>query len=367
MSGTSAVEFDSRLSRRQVLAASVGTVATLSGCIDTSSTAPGQGTDETGGNGGGTARLLKLGGSSTVYTIVNKAASVWTANYPASGGESWNPGDYGIDTDERLADYWAGRHGFEPRDGGPPFEISVGLSNSGTGLEKVRKGQIDIGNTSSPVRTELPDISDEELEKFTDHVIGVGTSPIVVSRAVYDAGVDLLTAEEAADIYRGEITDWAEIDRYDGPEREIQAIGRTPGSATESLFKTHVIGDSEAEMPGVDVRKGENQQVQTVVSSSDNAIGYLALAFVTDEAPAVALEVDGTAYRMGENLSDPGYPLARDLHCFTYEGTSDLEAAFIRMLLTDFGQQEFVEPASYSTLTDERQQEELGRLPEPES
>ena len=308
-----------------------------------------------------------MGGSSTVYTIVNKAASIWTANYPASGDESWSPGDYGIDTDKKVADYWAGKYGFEPRDGGPPFEISVGLSNSGTGLDKLRKGQVDVGNTSAPVRTELPDISDEELKKFKDHVVGVGTSPIVVSRAVYDAGVETLTAQQAADVYQGNIENWSEIDSYDGPEREIQAIGRTPGSATESLFKEHVVGDANAEMSGVDVRKGENQQVQTIVSNSNNAIGYLALAFVTDEAPAIGLEVDGTTYRMGENLSDPGYPLARDLHCFTYEGTSNLEAAFIRMLLSDYGQQEFVEPAGYSTLTDERHQEELDRLPEPES
>lgn len=366
MTEQSAGESGSLLSRRAVLATGVGIATTLAGCIGSGPTSSEQDTNDSS-DGGREVGLLKMGGSSTVYTIVDKAASWWGANYPASGDESWNPGQYGIETDTKLADYWAGNYGFEPREGEPPFEISVGLSNSGTGLEKLRKGQVDIGNTSSPVRTELPDISDEELAKFEDHVIGVGTSPIVVSRAVYDAGVELLTAEEAADIYRGEITDWTDIDSYDGPEREIQAIGRTPGSATESLFKARVVGDANAEMPGVDVRKGENQQVQTIVSNSNNAIGYLALAFVSDDAPAIALEVDGTAYRPGENLSDPGYPLARDLHCFTYEGTSKKEAAFIRMLLSDFGQTEFVEPAGYSTLTDERQTEELGRLPEMES
>lgn len=364
MAGNSEDEFGSKLPRRKVLAGSVGIATALSGCASTSSSPSGEGSD---GDGSRSVELLKLGGSSTVYTIVNKAGSFWSANYPASGDESWNPGKYGIQTDEKLADHWAGKYGFETSDGGPPFEISIGLSNSGTGLDKLRKGQVDIGNTSAPVETELPDISDEKKKKFEDHVIGVGTSPIVVSRAVYDAGVEMLTAEEAADIYRGELTDWTQIDRYDGPEREIQAIGRTPGSATESLFKEHVLGDANAEMPGVDVRKGENQQVQTIVANSNNAIGYLALAFVSEQAPAIGLKVDGTVYESGKNLSDPGYPLARDLHCFTYEGTSKKEAAFIRMLLSDFGQTEFVEPAGYSTLTDERQKEELGRLPEPEA
>jgi phosphate transport system substrate-binding protein len=37
------------------------------------------------------------------------------------------------------------------------------------------------------------------------------------------------------------------------------------------------------------------------------------------------------------------------------------------MLLSDFGQEEFVKPAGYSTLTDERQKKEMQRLPEPEA
>lgn len=361
----SAEESNSELPRRKVLAGSAGIATALAGCASTSSSPSDSG--DSGGDDSRSVELLKLGGSSTVYPIVNKAGSLWSANYPASGDESWNPGKYDIQTDKKLANYWASKYGFETSDGGPPFEISIGLSNSGTGLDKLRKGQVDIGNASAPVVTELPDLSEKEKKKFKDHVIGVGTSPIVVSREVYDAGIEMLTAEEAADIYRGKITDWTQIDRYDGPKSEIQAIGRTPGSATEGLFKKHVLGDADGEMPGVDVRKGENQQVQTVVANSNNAIGYLALAFVSEQAPAIGLKVDGTVYKPGKNLSDPGYPLARDLHCYTYGGTSNKEAAFLRMILSDFGQKEFVAPAGYSTLTDERQKEEIGRLPEPEA
>lgn len=299
--------------------------------------------------------------------MADKAASYWNANESPSDEGNWQPDQYDIQTDKKFADYWAGRYGFESRDGGPPFDVSVGLSNTGTGLEKLRQGQLDIGNGTASVKTELPDISDEELAKIKDHIIGVGTSPIVVSRAVYDAGVELLTAEEAAGIYRGDITDWTEINRYGGPERKIQAIGRTPGSATETLFKKNVLGDANSEMPGVDVRKGENQQVKTIVGNSNNAIGYLALSFVTEEIPAVALEVGDTTFQPNDDLLDPGYPLSRDLHCYTYEGTSKLEAAFLRLLLSDFGQKEFVEPAGYSTLTDKRQKEELDRLPETEA
>src|SRR6056297_1013027 len=103
----------------------VGTssVAMLAGCIG-----GGEGSE----NG---VTTLKAGGSSTVYPITSDGASVWSSNPPADDEEYWGPGQYNISTDQRMADYWAGLYGFEPTDGsGPPFEVSVGLSHSGTGL-----------------------------------------------------------------------------------------------------------------------------------------------------------------------------------------------------------------------------------------
>jgi len=353
---------DTSVDRRTVLAGTAGLAASLTGCISVSSTPPGQGGGTDGTNGSG--NLLKAGGSSTVFPIVNRAASYWNGNYPASDAEYWGPTQYDISTDKRLADYWGSFYGFEA-DGNetPPFNVTVGLSHSGTGLEKLEGGQVDLGNASAPVDAEFPEKSQEELGKFVDHVVGVDAQPIVVSREVYDAGVTGLTAEQVRAIYQGEITRWSEIDAYDGPDKEIQAVGRSEGSGTDTAFRVNMLGDSDAEMV-VDARKGQNQQVKNLVSNSDNAIAYMALAFTTDDVPAISLTFEGTEYTPGENLADPSYPLSRDLHCYTYEGTSDREAAFLRMIMSDFGQQKFVAPAGYSMLTDERQEEQLNALPD---
>jgi len=146
----------------------------------------------------------------------------------------------------------------------------------------------------------------------------------------------------------------------------LQAVGRAEGSGTDTAFRSNMLGDPNAPM-SVDARKGQNQQVKTTVANSNNAIAYMALAFVDDSVPALELEFDGTTYTPGENLSDPSYPLARDLHCYTWDGTSKKEAAFLRMILSDFGQQNFVEPEGYSQLTDDRQTEQFDTLPEPET
>jgi len=364
-----------RLSRRTFIAttAAAGSIG-LAGCQGNVAT-NNAGEDDTGTTGEdgstGTSNTttaadtgpLKADGSSTVFPITNLASSYWNSNPPASDTEYWGPEQFGIDTDKPLADYWGGRYGFEPSDGGPPFHVTVGLSHSGTGIEKVRNGQVDIGDSSAPVAAELPEASDSELEPFVDHVVGVDAQPIVVSKAIYDAGVTKLTIEELRGIYQGDITNWTELG---GPDKQIQAVGRAEGSGTDTAFRLNVLGSVDASMAGTDVRKGQNQQVKTLVANSDNAIAYLALAFVEEggSVPPVALEIGGTTYEYGKNLAAKEYPLARDLHCYTYEGTSKKEAAFIDMILSDFGQQTFVESNNYVTLTDDRQQEERAKLPD---
>ena len=85
--------------------------------------------------------------------------------------------------------------------------MRVKLSHSGTGLENLRKGRLDIGNSSASVKAEFPDLGEEELSKYTDHVVGVDAQPIVVSEAIAKAGVDVISAETLKAIYAGEITD----------------------------------------------------------------------------------------------------------------------------------------------------------------
>ena len=352
--------------RRKVLLGGGTAIASLAGCISTSRTPPGRrgGTTGSGGSEGSSLDQLKAGGSSTVYPITSKAASVWNSNPPASDEEYWGPSQYGIQTDERLANYWASKYGFDAGEKQPPFKVTVGLSHSGTGLEKLKKGLVDIGNSSAPVSAELPDLSKEELDKYTNHVVGVDAQPIVVSKEIYEAGVTKLTAEQVRKIYKGDITNWTQIPSYEGEDKEIQAIGRAEGSGTDTAFRVNMLGGPDVPMPGVDVRKGQNQQVKTIVAQSNNAIAYMALAFVTSETPTVKLSFDGKVYEPGKNLSEKGYPLSRDLHCYTYDGTSEKEAAFLRMLISEFGQENFVKPSGYAKLTKKRRKNQIQKLPD---
>ncbi|MFC6952353.1 PstS family phosphate ABC transporter substrate-binding protein [Halorubellus litoreus] len=322
-----------------------------------------QNDDSGSGSSSSGPTTLTSGGSSTVYPIMNTAASYWNANRPASDSEYWPHGEYGIETDKALADYWGGLYGFQGEDGDPPFQFTVGLSHSGTGVEKVMNGQHDIGNSSGNVEDELPDR--DSYDDFVDHVVGVDGQPLVVSQEIADAGVDEITGDELKGLYKGEITNWSELG---GPDKEIQVLGRVKGSGTRTSFVANVFGNPE-EDTSVANRFGQNQRLAQAIAQADNAISYLALAFIdTSGLSPIALEWEGTTYSYQDDqngLDSKAYPLSRDLHCYTWQGTSKQEAAVIRMVLSDFGQDTFVKPNNYFALGKRRQEEQLAKLPEP--
>ena len=306
---------------------------------------------------------IESGGSSTVYPVANSASSYWNANRPASDTEYWPHGEYGIDTEKNLADYWADLYGFEPgEDGAPPFKWTVGLSHSGTGVRKVRDELYDIGNSSGNVEDELPDRS--SYEQFVDHVVAVDGQPLVVSKEIKDAGVTKITGDELKGLYKGDITNWSQLG---GPDKPIRVLGRVKDSGTRTSFVSNVFNDAKADTQ-VANRFGQNQRLAQAVAQADNAISYLALAFVnTDGLEPIALEWEGTTYEYQDDqngLDSRNYPLSRDLHMYTWDGTSKQEAAVINMMLSDFGQDYFVATNNYFTLGERRREEEQAKLPD---
>ena len=365
---------DAGVSRRKFLITSgaIG-AAGIAGCSSGES-------EESGESGGTDTSLLTAEGSSTVYPISNTGASYWNANAPPSDGEYWGsaegnsvPGWSEIDTDQNLADYFAGLYGFEPTGerSNPPYNTTVSLSHSGTGCEAVRDGLVDIGNSSGPITAELDLSESEASEQFVDHVVGRDGQPVVVSSDIYDAGVTELTGEQVRQIYQNEITNWSEVG---GPDQEIYAIGRAEGSGTDTSFRLNMLGSADASMSGVDTRFGQNQQVAQAVSQNEGSIAYMALAFTSDSVQPIAINFEGTVYepdRDAENtIFDSEYPLNRDLHMYTKitedtsSGTDMREGAFLNMFLTTFGQTVFVENNNYIPLPTADIQSEADKLPD---
>ncbi|MFB6120259.1 MAG: substrate-binding domain-containing protein [Halobacteriaceae archaeon] len=384
---------DGPVSRRKFLAATgVAGVTGLAGCSggnggdDATATETATNTPQSGGETQTTSKSsqknyepLKAGGSSTVYPIMNTASGYWGSDFPASDAEYWigtgdkrnditlARDDSQIKTQKSLADYWAafyeyGNEESTGRPGTPPFLFTANVSHSGTGCENLYKGLLDIGDSSAPVSAEKPDWPQSRRDKFVDHVVGVDGQPIVVSQEVKDAGLTEISGDELKGLYKGEYSNWSELG---GPDRPIQVLGRARDSGTRTAFVSNVFGDPNAQTQ-VAQRYGKNQQLARAVGDADNAISYLALAFV--DSPGVApidLNWNGTTYSYGKNLGAKEYPLSRDLHAYTWEDTSEKEAVILNMVLENFGQSTFVESNNYFKLPSDRQQKQLEKLPEP--
>ncbi|WP_135666094.1 PstS family phosphate ABC transporter substrate-binding protein [Halorhabdus rudnickae] len=357
--------------RKFILSAGALGVGALAGCSGGNNTTESQPEADDGESGGkqNTSTPTESGdsmdtsvltgdGSSTVFPITNTGSSYWNSN-PEPGDEDYWPAEWAsetYDTDMRLADFFAQDYGYEETGerSVPPFRVSIALSHSGTGIEGAMEGRVDIGDASASAEAELAGSNpgEETLNNFVNHVVGVDGQPIVASREIVDAGVSQITLDELKGIYRQEITNWSELG---GPDREILALGRAEGSGTDTSFRSNVYGDPEAPI-SPDQRFGQNQQLQQAVSQADNAIAYIALAFVEPDGatPPIGLEIDGTLYEYGNNLGAQEYPLSRDLHAYTWKDTSRKEAAFINFLLSDFGQEVFVKGNNYFALPDDR-------------
>jgi len=372
--------FDGASRRKFMLVTGTGAVAGLAGCGGQSGGSGGESGGESGGSdatatqtesddsssSGMDTSVLTGDGSSTVFPITNTASSYWNSN-PEAGDEDYWPQSWASEeynTDMRLADFFAQDYGYETTGerSVPPFRVSIALSHSGTGVEGVMEGRVDIGDSSAPAEAELAgsDVSQSTLDNFTDHVVGVDGQPIVVSREIADAGVESITIEELRSMYRQEITNWSEVG---GPDRDILALGRAEGSGTDTSFRANVFGDPNASI-SPDQRFGQNQQLQQAIAQADNAIAYIALAFVEPDGatPPVDLVIDGTTYAYGENLGAQDYPLSRDLHAYTWEGTSRKEAAFLNFVLSDFGQENFVKSNNYFALPQDRLETERAKV-----
>ena len=208
--------------------------------------------------------------------------------------------------------------------------VQVSSGGSGRGIQDAATGIADIGMASREVK-------DSEVRRFGDHfvehLIGYDAIAVVVSKKIYDAGVQGLSTEEISKIYSGEIDNWKYVG---GPDMMILPVARIPGSGTGETFNEMIMGSISAETEGVEVNAMENAEIKTLIVQSDKAIGYLGIGYAkTGDLRAVAL--DGV-FPSEENVKNRTYRLSRPLYLYTWNGTSEREARFIDFVLGPEGQ-----------------------------
>ena len=191
----------------------------------------------------------------------------------------------------------------------PDVTINYSGTGSGAGIEAVLAGNVDIGLSSRALKPE------EEEKGAVGHTVALDGVAIVVNPA---NGVEDLSVEQIAQIFKGEITNWSELG---GEDAEIAVLGREDGSGTRSAFEEIVGVDGECKYTNEYSSTGD---VIGNVASNPNAIGYASLSAVNDSVVAVA--VNGVT-PSEETVADGSFAIQRPFVVVTVEGTELSPAA----------------------------------------
>ncbi|MBY6190537.1 phosphate ABC transporter substrate-binding protein [Microbulbifer agarilyticus] len=219
---------------------------------------------------------------------------------------------------------------------------------SSTGFKALNGDTADIGMASRRVKTKEV----EMLARFGDftgpqaeHVIGLDALVIAVHK---DNPIKRLSLAQLAQIYRGEIRNWAQLGGDDLP---IRPLHRDIESGTRATFDSEVFGGSRPAKTFVYEVSG-NHETRGLVLRDRAAIGYLPFADATG-LHKVAIKSGELAAVVPDRgiIATEDFPLTRRLYLYRNPGRYNPQVdAFMHFAESHAGQQ-IVEDIGFINLT----------------
>jgi phosphate transport system substrate-binding protein len=238
---------------------------------------------------------LKVGGSTTVQPITQKAADILMAR---------NKG----------------------------LSVTISAPGSGAGINGAIDGTFHIGAASRELKS-------SELEKCPDlkqFQIGSDGIAIIINKA---NKVSNLTKQQVFDIFTGKITNWKDVGGTDSP---IFVQTREVGSGTLDAFNElalHII-DKAAKIVSTATPNASNGLVKEAVKGNKNAIGFISFGYL--EGSVKGINIEGVSPTPANAMAKV-WPYVRPLNVVTKGIPSALAAKFINYLKSDEGQNILVE------------------------
>ena len=209
----------------------------------------------------------------------------------------------------------------------PDVAITVDAGGSGEGLKQVSEGTIDIGNSDVPAEDKL---DADQAAELVDHQVCVVTMVPIVNNDVYDAGVTNLTKDQLLGIFTGQITNWSEVG---GPDEDIVLVTRPTSSGTRATFQKYAL-DGNEEASNASMETDDSGVLLTNVKSTNGAIGYVALSYLTGDAGVETVAIDDVEPTL-ENTYSGKYPVWTFEHMYTKGEPNEVTKAFLDYITGD--------------------------------
>lgn len=254
---------------------------------------------------------FKIAGSETVGEelmplILTGYASTLGAETDVSVGNTAFDKRVGLIDDEGFGDEFAA--------------IEILSEGSDAGLDELLNESAEIAMTSRRIaRRERSAFADAGYGDMSDpsqeRVVAVDSIRVVVSP---ENPVDVISIEDLARVYSGEITNWSEIGGVDSP---IAVYSRAEGTGTRTLLNRRVLRAIRADHTPDAIFVNGNVEMAKAVVADPNAIGYVGYAF--ERGTKTLALADTCGFRTLPNdftSKTEEYPLERRLYIYNRNG-----------------------------------------------
>lgn len=209
----------------------------------------------------------------------------------------------------------------------PDVSITIDAGGSGEGLKQVSEGTVDIGNSDVAAEDKLDETAAKEL---VDHQVCVVTMAPIVNKDVAEAGVKSLTKEQLISIFTGKTTNWKDVG---GPDEDIVLVTRPESSGTRATFQKYAL-DGNEEASNTSMETDDSGVLLTNVKSTNGAIGYVALSYLTGDAGVEIVAIDDVEPTL-ENTYSGKYPVWTFEHMYTKGEPNEVTKAFLDYITGD--------------------------------
>ena len=209
----------------------------------------------------------------------------------------------------------------------PDVSITIDAGGSGEGLKQVSEGTVDIGNSDVAAEDKLDETAAKEL---VDHQVCVVTMAPIVNKDVAETGVKSLTKEQLISIFTGKTTNWKDVG---GPDENIVLVTRPESSGTRATFQKYAL-DGNEEASNTSMETDDSGVLLTNVKSTNGAIGYVALSYLTGDAGVETVAIDDVEPTL-ENTYSGKYPVWTFEHMYTKGEPNEVTKAFLDYITGD--------------------------------
>lgn len=209
----------------------------------------------------------------------------------------------------------------------PGTQVNTAAVGSENGIQALLLGDIDVAASSRPLTAQEQANGLVAVQVATDRM-----ALVVGNDNPYRRG---LSSGQVAQIFQGQLTNWAALG---GPDKPIRVINRPSVSGTHASFREIVLkGNEFGTTPNI-TTLNRDATTPLLQQLGTDGIGYATFSQVADQQTVRVVPIDGVTPEA------PNYPFQRQLYYVYRDANDPVVQAFLGYALSPQGQQAIAAP-----------------------